>query len=519
MVSRIRLALASFVLVACSAAPVPLPAPPSVPPPAKVEASAPAQAPLEACGGPLLARLRHPVTVDAYVARGLPRLDTFVRRLTEVLESYRLLGGGQFRYSIIDAKSLEQFRAAQAAGLKEFTFAEGTRPVVRGFMGLAFEYGGEREAIAYLDPDRLDGLEYWIATKIRETRDKADHIRHRIGIVSQHDEIKLSEANLVPSKDARGDGPSIRGIFEQAFPNYPIEEVDLKGGASEIDRGLAGLIVTQPGRDYTDKELRRIDQFLMEGNKSLVVYASAVNVKSGDTSMRATLSTHNLDTLLSGYGVGMMKDVIFDGDSMRVSVQANVSVGMPSILVVRNDERAAEADRRLDDTFAGFFRAHQLTFPFASTLEIHPNKQPAAKMGIVARSTPGAWAETREPVLLRFGSPPRAKAPETRALAVEVEGMLRSAMGTGDGVDVPAVSKQRSRVLVVSSAQFLANPFVRAISGGGPMSRAPDTEMLEAVSMVYAKDYLTNTILSLQNMLDWMISDAELLDALRSSRR
>ncbi|MEP7126876.1 MAG: hypothetical protein ABJE95_38450 [Byssovorax sp.] len=40
---------------------------------------------------------------------------------------------------------------------------------------------------------------------------------------------------------------------------------------------LVALVVTQPGTDYPDDdELRRIDQFLRRGGKSVVVLASAV---------------------------------------------------------------------------------------------------------------------------------------------------------------------------------------------------------------------------------------------------
>src|SRR5690606_27585946 len=165
-----------------------------------------------------------------------------------------------------------------------------------------------------------DGLEFWITNKIRQVRDKADEITHRIGVITGKDEIKLSDNNLVPGGRQT---PSMKSIIERAFPFYKIEEVDLKGGDAEIDPELVGIIITQPDKDYTDKELRRIDQFLMRGNKSLAVIASAVNLKAGDATMMATLSTHNLDKLLMGYGVEMKKDAVFDWQrSLRLPVMS-----------------------------------------------------------------------------------------------------------------------------------------------------------------------------------------------------
>src|SRR6185295_13039311 len=92
---------------------------------------------------------------------------------------------------------------------------------VTGYMGLRFEYGGHREILPVLDPTH-DGLEFSITSKIRETRDDVDHIRHRFGVIAQHDEIKVGETNLLPATGS-SQGPSIQGVIAQAFPSYAIE--------------------------------------------------------------------------------------------------------------------------------------------------------------------------------------------------------------------------------------------------------------------------------------------------------
>jgi len=75
----------------------------------------------------------------------------------------------------------------------------------------------------------------------------------------------------------------------------------------------SSTVSSSPNRakDVSEKELRRIDQFLMKG-KSLAVFASAVNVKASDATMNASLSTHGLDKLLDGYGITLNKDVVLD---------------------------------------------------------------------------------------------------------------------------------------------------------------------------------------------------------------
>src|SRR5262249_53551119 len=250
--------------------------------------------------GRLVKSLKGQMHIDAYVTKGLPKLDAFVRDLPDLLKLYQRAGGANFDYSIIEAKSDDQRQAAKEAGLQDVAFGEGSETredqasIAQGYMGLVFKYGSEKDKIPIIQPDRADGLEFWISNKIREIRDKADNIKHKIGVISGKDEIKLSDTNLVPPQGQRG-GPSIKGIVDQAFPFYKIEDVDLKDGGTEINKELDGLIITQPGKDFTDKELRRIDEFLMQGNKSLAVFASAVNLKQGDASMKGTLSTHGLD--------------------------------------------------------------------------------------------------------------------------------------------------------------------------------------------------------------------------------
>jgi ABC-type uncharacterized transport system involved in gliding motility auxiliary subunit len=476
----------------------------------------------------LVGSLKSPLYVDAYVTKGLPKLDAFVRDLTELLNLYQRQGGSKFNYTIIEAKSEEQRQAAKEAGLNDIPFAEGSETgedqasIAQGYMGLVFKYGSEKDKIPFLSPDRSEGLEFWVSNKIREIRDRNDNLHHKIGVVTGKDEIKLSDSNLVPSQGGQGHGPSIKSIIDQAFPFYKLEEVDLKGGDTEISKDLDGLVITQPGKDFTDKELRRVDEFLMQGNKSLVVYASAVNLKQGDGSMKATLATHGLEKLLLGYGVEMKKDAVLDWQrSMRLPVITQSGgaawIRAPGIIQAQHDARYDDDHQLLDDGFAGFFRVEELSFPFPSTLVAHADKQPEAKLKVVAR-TAAAWAETTDPVDLKISPSWRPKPPlDQRSIAITVEGTLKAAMGSGDGVEVPAASKEKSRVLVISSAGFLTNPFARSGAGTelggqfGMMGPVGGDEQLQMIAGPYAQKYLTATILSFKNTLDWMSGDSDLI--------
>ena len=363
--------------------------------------------------GRLIRGLSSPVQVDAYVKRGLPQLDAFVRDLTDLLKEYERAGGGKFKFTIIEPNTDELRAQAKEAGLTETPFGETNQTgedqasITQGYMGLVLKYGSEKAVIPQIM--QAEGLEFWITNKIREIRDKSENIKHRIGVITGKDEFKLTDANLVPKQGKGGGGPSMQGIIEQAFPFYKIEEVDLKGGENAIDKDLVGLIITQPQKDYDEKELRRIDEFLMLGGKALVVYASAVTMKANDATMNATLSLHGLDKLLPGYGIKMSKDAVFDyGAQFRLPAQTQGGgmtwIRHPGIAHVVSDPRFdSDSDRLLDTSFAPFFRMDEALFPFPSSLTIDKTKQPAdVKVTVVARTTPATSVVTSDTVDMKL---------------------------------------------------------------------------------------------------------------------
>jgi ABC-type uncharacterized transport system involved in gliding motility auxiliary subunit len=475
--------------------------------------------------GNLLRSMKQKMTVDAYVTKGLPKLDAFVRDLRDLLQEYKDASGGQFDYQIIEAKDEEQKKAAKDAGLVEQPFGEASdteekAAVTQGFMGIVFKYGAEKDAIKFLPPERTDGLEFWITNKVREIRDRGDEVKHKIGVLTGHDEMKLSEANLVPNQMGK---PSMQEIITKNFPFYSLQDVDLKGGEAEIDNAIDGLIITQPNKDFTEKELRRIDQFVLKG-KSLVVMASFVNVKASDATMNATLNAHGLEKLLEGFGLEMQKNVVLDfGRSFRVNVltQGGVaSARFPQFLDIQDDTRFTGDEQLLDTGFPGFFRIPSIVVPFASSLTLHADKQPGAKLHVVARSTPRTILAKGETVDLKPLQQWKPKGEWGQfPVAATVEGKLKTAFPSGDkqGVEAPAESTNPGRIFVVSSSQFLANPFARAGNGpdmgqfGGMMPGGGGDEQLLQLAQPYAQQALTGTILSFKNTLDWLTGDTDLL--------
>ena len=61
--------------------------------------------------------------VDAYVTRGLAKLEVFVDDLTSLLKEYERRGGGKFKFNLIEAKDDEMKERAKEAGLSPMAFA------------------------------------------------------------------------------------------------------------------------------------------------------------------------------------------------------------------------------------------------------------------------------------------------------------------------------------------------------------------------------------------------------------
>ncbi|MBW2457875.1 MAG: Gldg family protein, partial [Deltaproteobacteria bacterium] len=306
---------------------------------------------------------------------------------------------------------------------------------------------------------------------------------------------------------------------------YKLEEVDLQGGDTTIDAELRGVIVLQADEDWTDKELGRIDQFLMAGDKSLLAMAGAVNMKAADASMKASLSTRGLERLLDGYGIEMKEEAIVDsGSQVRIPLQDQGGqmtwLTAPGVIELKHDADAEEAKQTLDNSFAGFFRLDELAFPYPSVLIPHPDKQPGAKITVVARSSATSTLETSATIDLRPQADWKATGKAGQhAIAVTVEGKLRSAFGDQPpaGIEIGKESVKPSRVLVIASPQFLANPFARA---GNPPPMPPQMKMmggsggdktLQMLATPYARKYLTATILAFKNQLDWIAGDERLI--------
>ena len=481
--------------------------------------------------GNLVKTLKSDMQADFYVTRGLAQLDVFVADVTDLLQEYAAASDGKFSFTVIETTTEDAKKKAEEAGLEPMAFGqEGTAQetgkieFAQGYMGLVLKYGGEKGVMPQLHPAQSEGLEFWISNKIREVRDKEDEIKYRIGVITGKDELKLSDKNLV-ARSGRSQSPSIQDILRQALPFYTVEDVDLGEGKEPIDKELAGLIITQPHKAYTEKELRRIDEFMMLGNKSLAVFASAATLKPNDATMSAELNLWGLEPLLEGYGLKLDKDVLLDFGG-RFALPVPVGMGQvqlvpyPAIAIAQDDPRFRDDEARLDATFPPFFRMPQVALPFPSSIELLRDKQPQdVELKAVARTTNAVAVLTSDTVDLLPKTDWRTPiGEEQKVIAAVAEGKLKSAFGKKDKDIKPNDrAPEPSRVMLVASGEFLTNPF--AYAGNGPelggqfqmFGGVGGDKNLQMIANPYAQGYLTTTILAVKNTFDWMSGDQDLI--------
>src|SRR5688572_19186001 len=97
--------------------------------------------------GRLLATLKNPIHVDAYVLTGLPHLDAYVSDLTDLLKEYETAGKGKFKFTLIEPTTDALREQAKEAGLQQQPFVdpsqtnESQASIAQGYMGLVFKYG------------------------------------------------------------------------------------------------------------------------------------------------------------------------------------------------------------------------------------------------------------------------------------------------------------------------------------------------------------------------------------------
>lgn len=250
----------------------------------------------------LVKNLEDPVTITAYFTEDLPAPYSTNRRfLRDKLEDYRAYGGNKIQYRFVDPASNED--AQQELG--RFNIPPVQIQVIEAdnvqlknaYMGLAIQYGGERESIPVVQD--LSTLEYDITSAIRRLSRES---LPTVGFLSGHGEPNLFQDLQILSEELRR--------------NYDVQTVTVADSALNATPDV--LMVVAPSDSLGDGALRAIDQFVTDGGRvGFLLNRVQANLQMGQARPLDT----GIEGLLSSYGAGLNADLVMDEQSSAVTMQ------------------------------------------------------------------------------------------------------------------------------------------------------------------------------------------------------
>ncbi|MFO0712368.1 MAG: Gldg family protein [Sandaracinus sp.] len=423
------------------------------------------------------------LTITAYFSADLPPpFNSTERYVRDILAEYQAAGGSHVVVRFVAPDSEDERREATDRGIQlvqHQNIEDNAVSVVEGYRGLVFEYLGERQTIPVIQPD-TQGLEYEITMAIKRLTGE----RVAIGVLTGHEGPTTSQG---------------LSTLQRMLPLYTLREVNAN---EEIDDEMRALLIVDPQTEITETELRRINQFVMNGG-SLGVFGGAMKVDvSQAPNLSATPTGSNLNRLLGSWGIEMGENIVADAQCGRVPLRTpfgSIPVAYPPAPIVTfTDEQSSHPV---------LFRLNASPLFFASSIETTDAFR--ENHGVVLmRSSEGqnSWLLTGASIDLSIREPREwrstmggASGPHT--IAVAVESQLTSAFPEAGDSGIEALAQSHTadeedhdevRVLVVGTATPIRDEFL-------PQGdQVPQAELAGAMAFAL-------------NAVDWLAQDSDLI--------
>ena len=260
----------------------------------------------------ILASLEEPVELNFFysdtLAKDLPALRNYARRVEEMLEAYQREAGDKLKLKIIDPEpfSEEEDKAAEF-GLQGIPLQQGGDSIYFGLAGK--NAAGDVQVIPFFALDQEEFLEYELS---RLVQNLAKPQRPVVGVLS---------------------GLQINGGFDMAArqPTPPwmlIEEVrqlfqieSLKSDVDQIPEKVSVLLLIHP-KQLPQQTLYAIDQFVLRGGK-LLAFVDPFSEADNQADMPGEPvidKSSNLEPLFKAWGLRMLPDQVLGDGSYAMAV-------------------------------------------------------------------------------------------------------------------------------------------------------------------------------------------------------
>ena len=424
------------------------------------------------------------------------------RMVREQLDQYVAYGNGRVEVRYVrtdnDERNADASRAScTKRALQVVDSRGGEARLQEVYRCITFSYGTKTERMDFVPPG-IEGLEYSITSIIKKMRDP----ERTIGFLTGHDEITPENGM-----------PYLSRFLTEEHLGYTTRTVDLRGGEEDIPNDIKGLIIMNPTRRIEERELRRINAYLMRGG-AVAIFAAGVTNSGQDINPTVNRAEHNLNALLEGYGATLNPDIVLDAQaSASLQEVEGQRLQLPMPIYPMLGARRGDDAPGIDAAHPAFFRLPFVNLPFVSTITTNPSRarENGTRFAILGRTSPRSVVQSGTFDLDLEQIIPRARTMIANErtpsiVAVGWEGQLRSAFSgdapaQADGGVAPAAnnppvpahasSDRPARLLLVSSGRLFHIEQLGAVARvqpGGP----PNLRLI-------------------QNTFDWLSQDADLL--------
>ena len=264
----------------------------------------------------LLKSLNDVVYVDVYLEGNFPPgFQRLQKAIQQTLDDFRVYAGDNVQYRFIDPDDFQGQEGKQKLiqslgemGIQPtnlFANEDGKRTERLIFPGAVVSFAGSEEGVMLLKGNKsstpqerlnqsIEGVEYELASTINRM---VNIDRKRVGLIKGHGEL---------------DSLDIYAIRSELLKKYDVFDVDIRKKADL--NGYDALILAKPRYPFTDQELYKMDQFIMNGGKALIL-VDMLDVNLDSISSEGTIGfplKTNLDNILFKYGVRINKDYLLD---------------------------------------------------------------------------------------------------------------------------------------------------------------------------------------------------------------
>lgn len=415
-----------------------------------------------------LAGLPDNVTIRVVISKGLPPEFTRLRtRLVDLLREFEARSGGRIGlvFDSPDGDSLARV-AALSLGIEEIALQEESRAglkVRKGFFGLALLYRDQKETFPVLHS--VETFEYDLVVRLKRLTGAVK----TLGIVEGPLRFSRLKSRLEP-------------LYRLA-PQSP---------DSALDPRVDLLLVAAPAR-LSETLKFHIDQYLMAGKPVLFLTPGAdIDFSRG---MEAKPARNGYGDLLAHYGARVRENLLLEPLHWEEVRFGDAETPRPYPYWIRVLPRTLNADNPLTASLPA------LSFPWASSIEVNPAAQPAARYEVLATTSDAAWDEPAAPAgagpdlrlyprsLDAYVRPYAQSGPKAFPLMVSVTGPLTS-FYAADSATPLTRSQGDASLRVASSALFVSDFYadyqdiednLRLVVGSiDQMALAPDLVRLRA---------------------------------------